>query len=293
MHARRPPCSSPCSESSRQSSTIGRQVRQGQDEQGQGVGIMGTPQLSRGWGWVSASTRALLDLLFPPRCSVCGRPCETAPGRPGWCPTCDAALTVSSEPRCGSCAATCSEADVRQGVCPRCRGRRLEFAAARTIGPYRGPLRQAVLLSKHPGAARLAIDLGRRLAEVIETDPFAIAPQVVASVPLFWLRRLWRSYDHAQQIARGLADALGWTYVPGTLVCRRYVRRQTSLTARERRRNVRGAFAAKGVAGMCVLVVDDVMTTGATANEAARALRAAGATAVWVATAARSVPPER
>lgn len=154
-------------------------------------------------------------------------------------------------------------------------------------------MRQAVLRSKQVEHSGLARDLGRRLAEAVAANPFPRVPDVVVPVPMHWLRRLVRQHHHAQRIAQGLAEHLGWPYSDRLLVCRRYVGRQTGLTAAQRWRNIRGAFAARSHAeGLCVLVVDDVMTTGATAHEAARALAAAGAACVLVATVARSLPPQ-
>src|SRR5207302_2121636 len=106
-------------------------------------------------------------------------------------------------------------------------------------------------------------------------------------------KRLWRGTNPAQSVAQAVARRLQVPCAPGLLVCRRFLRRQSTLTAVERLRNVRGAFRASwqwNVKGKTVLLVDDVMTTGATANEATRALLAAGAALVNVATVARSTP---
>ncbi|MCL6650640.1 MAG: double zinc ribbon domain-containing protein, partial [Chloroflexi bacterium] len=232
--------------------------------------------------------RAMLDLLFPPRCTACEQPWSAPPGRPQWCPTCDALLAVDRRPRCDRCATLRSPSDVRG--CRGCARRRPAFAAARTIGDYEGALREAVLRSKQAQHSDLAADLGRRLAEALTTSPFPREPDLVVPVPMHWLRRLWRQHHHAQRIAQALAEHLGWTYSDRLLVCQRYVGRQTGVTAAQRWRNIRGAFAARRSAkDLCVLVVDDVMTTGATAHEAARALTAAGAACVWVATVSRSL----
>jgi predicted amidophosphoribosyltransferase len=117
-------------------------------------------------------------------------------------------------------------------------------------------------------------------------------PELVVPVPMHWLKRLWRKTNPAETVARAIADELGLP-LANALVCRRYLRRQATLTAAERKRNVRGAFVASPLSrlgGTTVLVVDDVMTTGATAREAARALRHAGAAAVYIATLSRSSP---
>lgn len=240
------------------------------------------------WGPLSTAGRAMLDLLFPPRCTACEQPWSAPPGRPQWCPLCDALLAVDRRPRCDRCATLCSPSDVRG--CRGCARRQPAFAATRTIGDYEGALREAVLRSKQAQHSDLAADLGRRLAEALAASPFPREPDLVVPVPMHWLRRLWRQHHHAQRIAQALAEHLGWTCSDRLLVCQRYVGRQTGVTAAQRWRNIRGAFAAcRSTSGLCVLVVDDVMTTGATAHEAARALTAAGAACVWVATVSRSV----
>jgi ComF family protein len=161
------------------------------------------------------------------------------------------------------------------------------------VAPYEDAWRAAVLQMKHAFHEPLAYAAGQRLAEVLAARPFARQPDLVAPVPMHWLKRLWRGTNPAETIAEAVADALGWPLARRALVCRRYLRRQATLTPAERRRNVRGAFRASRrwpLAGRTILLVDDVMTTGATAQEASRALRAAGAAEVFVATLTRSVP---
>jgi predicted amidophosphoribosyltransferase len=167
------------------------------------------------------------------------------------------------------------------------------FAAARTIGPYQESLRQAVLKAKHAAYEPLAVALGQRLAGAIERQPMPERPDLVAAVPMHWLKRFWRKTNPAGTVAQAVARQLDLPFFGGALVCRRLLRRQATLTPNERRRNVRGAFRASrwvNMAGKRILLIDDVMTTGATAQEASRALVAAGAEVIFVATVARSSP---
>jgi ComF family protein len=187
----------------------------------------------------------------------------------------------------------CSESDRATGTCANCRGSKLLFSAARTIGPYETMLRQAVLKGKHSSFEPVAVALGQRLAEAIEQSPFDIHPEIVAPVPMHWLKRLWRGTNPAATIARSVARRLDLPVLEGALVCTRLLERQATLTPQQRRRNVRRAFRASrwaALAGKRILLVDDVMTTGATAHEGSRALIEAGAAVVYVATVARSTP---
>jgi ComF family protein len=235
---------------------------------------------------------ASVDLLFPPRCAACAAECEPVSGGPLLCAACNEALAIASRPTCLRCGLTCSEADLPRGNCGNCRSQKLLFTAVRTVGSYRDALRQAVLKAKHAAYEPLAIALGQRLAEAVRRMPFEQRPDVVVPVPMHWLKRVWRKTNSADTMARSFARQLELP-LASALVCRRYLRRQATLTPAERRRNVRGAFRPSwwwNLTGKRILLVDDVMTTGATAHEASRVLLKAGAEAVYVATASRSSP---
>ena len=139
----------------------------------------------------------------------------------------------------------CSEADVPRGDCGDCRGRSCIFAAVRTLGPYQGALRQAVLKIKHARYEPLAMALGQRLAEHACCQPLAELPELVVPVPMHWLKRLWRQTNPAEtRCPVAVAGELG-------LPLRRRRARLPPLAsaaghadAAERRQNVRGAFRA-------------------------------------------------
>jgi predicted amidophosphoribosyltransferase len=169
--------------------------------------------------------------------------------------------------------------------CRECSGRRLAFASARSAVAYTNTARPFVRAWKERGLRRFAALAAELVAEVVPRP----AADVIASVPPDGDRSARRGHHPAGR----LADELGelWSLETVPLLRRdRAVARQTGLSYAERRRNVRGAFAAdhEGIAPAVVLV-DDVYTTGATAGAAASALRAAGARAVHVVTFARAV----
>jgi ComF family protein len=140
---------------------------------------------------------------------------------------------------------------------------------------------------KFRGGEFLATPLAHALAACCRAD----SADVVTAVPLAWPRLLRRGYNQAEALARPLATSLGLPY--RALLRRRPRPRQSHLTRPERARNVLGAFRARGCLrpGVRVLLVDDVLTTGATLGAAASALRRAGASAVLAAVVARTPHP--
>ena len=181
--------------------------------------------------------------------------------------------------------------DLGAGVrCPACEARPRAFNRARAACLYNEHSRDLILQFKHADRldfARLfSLWLGRAAAELIaEAD--AVTP-----VPMHPLRLIRRRYNQAAEIARPLAKRAGLTYWPGALKRRRAGESQAGKSGSGRRRNVQGAYVCapgweKRVAGRRILLVDDVMTTGATAEACAKALIRAGAAAVDVAVIAR------
>ncbi|HKN17557.1 MAG TPA: ComF family protein [Candidatus Sulfotelmatobacter sp.] len=192
------------------------------------------------------------------------------------------ALSVSDgEPRCGLC----------ERIDP-------VFERAVAYGSYEGGLRELIHLLKYSGVYPAANVLGRMLAEAVEAlSPGFTADQLfVIPVPLHRSKLRQREFNHAELIARAalkLRPASGrLSLLADALERKRETPSQTGLTRHQRRENVRGAFRVprpEAVNGREVLLVDDVLTTGATVSECARVLLRAEATKVWVATVARTL----
>ncbi len=201
------------------------------------------------------------------------------------CDDCQAAVTADDALTCPRCSSTVGpHVDATDG-CPRCRSRRVRFDGAIRLGVYDGRLRLAVLALKHAGGEPLAEHLGRAWAAKRGEQLTVPPPTVVVPVPLHWLRRFHRGYNQSAAIARGVATGL-------SLPCANPLRRvratpyQTARSATERAANVRDAFRLRVgavVRGERVLLVDDVLTTGATADACAGVLLATGAAQVRVA----------
>jgi predicted amidophosphoribosyltransferase len=168
--------------------------------------------------------------------------------------------------------------------CAECAGRRLAFARARAAVEYDEPVRRIVASWKERGLRRLADWAADVVVETIARPDVACVSYVPADAD----RRLWRGHHAAERLAEALADRWELTVEP-LLVRVRGSPRQRGLTRPERRRNVAAAFEPSGRAPPSVTLIDDVYTTGASANAAASALRRGGARRVEIVTFARVI----
>ncbi len=226
-------------------------------------------------------------LLVPRRCPGCGDP-ASPPAHDGFCPGC---LRGIARPGASACAG-CGTASVPEGsgpFCPGCSGRH-ERDAVLAAAAYGGVVRAAVLGLKY----RADFAAGRALARLlVGAAAPAAAAELVVPVPLHAARLRRRGFNQAAFLARPLARALGAPLGAATLRRTRATRALAGLDREAREREVGGAFTVRrpaAVAGRRVLLVDDVLTTGATAEGCCRALKAAGAAWAGVAVAARSFP---
>jgi ComF family protein len=177
-------------------------------------------------------------------------------------------------------------------ACGRCRRGLSPFGAGASLGPYEGVLRVAVHELKYRSRRRVA----GRLSEAMLDDPrvrgVLAGAEALVPVPLHPRRQRTRGFNQSELLAEALGHQAGIAVAASALVRRKDTRSQTGLSAAARRANVKDAFAVRRraqVAGRTVVLVDDVLTTGATAAACARALRAAGAREVRILTAARVI----
>ena len=231
--------------------------------------------------------KALLDVLFPPLCLGC----RQTVAEPGFCAGCWSAITFLDGPGCTCCGLPFAVALDGDTLCAGCLAKPPAFDKARAILSYDDHSRRAILALKHadrldliPGFSRWLGRTGRTLLE--ECD-------LIVPVPLHRIRLWRRRYNQAAELARRLAGDWHRNYEPSILVRSRATKSQGVVTgAKARRRNVLGAFKVpdpRKVAGKRVLLLDDVLTTGATAEACARALKRAGAEQVHVLVLARVV----
>ncbi len=241
--------------------------------------------------------RYLLNFLYPPRCAACQVPLPIEADR-RVCEPCLMRIERLSEPLCAKCGMPFDERDPdRGGVCARCVQSPPRFRVARAAARYRASAEDeagtlASIVRRHKYG--LNQSLGRALAECIGPEfPLRNADyDLVIPVPLHRARLRWRGFNQAALLAVEVARRLDCRLDMTNLIRTKPTAPQTAQDLETRRRNVRRAFAVKrpgAFAGRRVLLVDDVMTTGAPADECARTLLAAGARAVDVFTLARAL----
>ena len=237
--------------------------------------------------WLMNASEQFLAVVFPSACPACGRLLRH-PWRGPLCEPCWASL-----PRHRAVTCRCG-LPLAGGVsaCPRCRRARQPFAAGASLGPYEGSLRVVLHQLKYAGRRRAAGRLAEALLEEPAVRALVATCDVLVPVPLHRRRRRERGFNQSALLAREVARRAGKATCPDALVRRLDTVPQAGLSAAARRRNVREAFAVDSrgraaVAGRTVVLVDDVLTTGATALACARRLQEAGAREVRLLTVAR------
>ena len=232
-----------------------------------------------------------IDLILPPVCNLCRR--DLADKKPSWelCDSCCDSLVDPSAFCCLRCGSPLNALALDNRTCSQCENIRYAFSQVFTLGPHEKTLRKAVLQTKYPDGHPLASSLSRYLAEVHDKKIRAFAPDLILPIPMHWKRRLKRGANGPDAMAAGMCTHLGVAPSRRLLIRSRFTAKQVNLRQFQRKENLRGAFGirSKGlIAGKRVLVIDDVLTTGATCSEAARVLRQAGAQDVAVAVLSRA-----
>jgi ComF family protein len=241
---------------------------------------------------IRSAGRFALDLVLPPSCAVCG--CEV--DRVGAvCPSCFLRLHVIGAPRCDQCgvplaAATHLGADAR---CVACELRPPPWSKARAAYVYDDGSRDLILSLKYADRTQNAMVLARQMAragrDILETADWLVP------VPVHWRRLLERKYNQAALLARAVAKLSGTAVLVDALARPHATSRLAGFSAAERAREMENAIRvrpsrAANLTGRHVVLVDDILTTGATAAACTSVLLAAGAASVSLLAAARTPP---
>ena len=247
-------------------------------------------------GILQSGWRAGLDFVYPrvcPRCSVEDeRTVSASRLEPVFCRSCSDELAPAIPHSCARCAAPVGPFLDTSSGCIHCRGERWAFGSVVRLGVYENALRSLCLVGKNPGAesslAAAAAFLFERECDALK----GMRADVIVPVPHHWTQRLGRSHNSAEVIGGVLARRLRVECDAGLVRKIRRTPPQASLPSTQRRTNLRGAFrtlAGCDLSGCRVLIADDVLTTGSTVNEVAKALRKSGAEVVAAVVLARAV----
>jgi ComF family protein len=232
-----------------------------------------------------------LELVYPPQCVCCGSELGAEDATEDLCTACKKRLipmTWAPCPRCGLATDGCADAVTG---CAACRTASFHFSAVTALGGYHTDLKSVILRMKKPAGEPLAHAMGSLLGRVRRQILQVVRPEVVVAIPMHWSRHFSRKTNSPELIARSLGKTLDVAYRRWVLRQCRKTAMQSELPPKQRFANVRGAYQvrfAHQIEGRRVLLVDDVLTTGATCSEAAKVLKEAGAAMVAVAVIART-----
>lgn len=226
----------------------------------------------------------LKDLCFPPSCYICGEFTDTI----GLCANCWKNIKWIAEPKCEICSAPFSIPT--QKICGNCMKKTPHFDKTDSVFVYDNHSKKMILLFKNGDCTFMAPQFACWMHRVAEKD--LLAADMIIPVPISMRKRLKRKYNQAELLAMELSKLSGIIYEPRILIKKKNTRPQEGLSRISREKNLSGSFGinekyAHMLSGKNIALVDDVMTTGSTANECAKVLKKHGVSHVTVLTIAR------
>jgi ComF family protein len=226
----------------------------------------------------------LLDLIFPQQCLICGKLNSNF-----LCENCLSMVELVQGPICSICGKP-RDKYFKADLCEDCAREKPPFALARSAAIYSGVMKDAIHHLKFNNRKSLSSPLGKIFAASVKTSNIPLdCVDIVIPVPLSRQRQRQRSFNQSELLARDLAKACELEFSFESLSKIKDTRPQFDLDRRERLVNEIGAYEARGVKNLTVLLIDDIYTTGSTAREASKALMIAGAKEVYVLTLARAI----
>lgn len=238
------------------------------------------------WQFFHRELIGLADLCFPPVCLLCRQALRASVL---FCSTCFETIIPITSPRCLRCDLPFAAVDGGDHLCQSCLLHPPPFLWAKSVGIYEETLRQAVHKFKYEGEFNLDRPLAALMEDAMQGVLEDYRPDLLLPVPLYITRLRQRSYNQALLLAKALGRSWQLPVASRLLLRIRPTPPQIGLKAAQRRRNLRDAFAvSRPLQGERVLLIDDVMTTGATARECSRVLLDGGAGEVAVAVLARA-----
>ncbi len=240
--------------------------------------------------------KTVIDILYPPHCIGCGVSLHNDTD-PYLCGDCKRGITYIRDPRCARCGVGLGPyGQVSEGGCIHCRSLRLRFDGVFSAVIFQGAVKELIHHYKYQNKEFLISPLMDVLLKAMQDcTPFPQRPHWLIPVPLHWRKKMQRGFNQSELLAQHLSRHLGVDVLSNSLYRIKNTQSQISLSATQREENVKGAFHVKRpakVKGKTIILVDDVLTTGLTASECARALKSAGAEKVYVLSVARAIELE-
>lgn len=235
------------------------------------------------WGKFIDLKWELCDILFPPRCGGCDRWGER------FCDHCAGSVIIIDGPLCLMCGDRLMTTSLL--TCQRCDSNKRNFDMLRSWAQYSGPLKKAIQKLKYKQDIGLANYFAKPLKDLLMSTRWQI--DMITAVPLDRDRLLQRGYNQAALLSKSLTRHTGIPFEPDILIKRFPTKPQVGLSEEDRLSNVLNAFSSnpEKIKGKSVLVVDDVITTGATMDACSTALKTSGANVVYGISLARSLRP--
>jgi len=225
---------------------------------------------------------SLLDFVFPPHCLLCNSSISSDEMQDDTypknlvCRNCWDSLNILPHPFCPLCR---SFLDQTLSRCPKC-PQSSSLSLNRSLGVFDPYYQTLIHHFKYNRKFSIGKNLGRRLGEILKKEEFSKGFDYIMPVPLHYSRKRERGYNQSKIIAREISESTSVPIAEKVLIRKKKTKDQTHLSPEERERNVRGAFVVRAdstLQGKKVILVDDVMTTGATLKECARVIKEAGA----------------
>ena len=239
-------------------------------------------------GFLRKASENFIGLIFPSRCIICERPTDSSRHSP-LCVEHDREIIPVKPPVCSKCGRKMFGVSVERLLCADCRSTRVYYDAGYSGYIYAQALRELLHLFKYGRKRYLGSVLGKLMLDYVREHADGFVYDAIVPVPLHWRRYFSRGFNQATSLARPLSKQFRIPILKRNLRRVRYTRPQVSLPRKERKSNIVNAFKIRHpakVAGKKLLLIDDVITTGATLNECARVLKDAGASEVTILTLA-------
>ncbi|MDI6758113.1 MAG: ComF family protein [Candidatus Omnitrophota bacterium] len=233
---------------------------------------------------------ALVNIVYPKKCLACKEKLKIHLQNELICAKCLKNIKKNTPPFCSSCGRHLVKTNFAKNICPSCLRGKLHFDRAFSPYTYKGSIKRLIHEFKYKGKDYLGSPLGAMMIDFINEYNLPINYiDFIIPVPLHKTKLREREFNQAQVLAEAIAKKFNKGLLTETLTRQRYTRAQADLEINERLKNVKGSFSITNpqvIKGKNLLVIDDVLTTGATSSEAAAALKEAGANIVFILTLA-------